>query len=94
MVTTWTRITLQLPSVNEHGSRLSIIRAALASQNVTNNIPREKPEKGQPCLGHKLKDSNRAKEQWIPSTTFNNSNNNDDDDDNDNKNKNDNTGNL
>ena len=52
------------------GSRLPITRAPSADQNVTYNIPREKREEWPPCLSHKLKQSNGAKDWWIVNKTF------------------------
>ena len=44
------------------GSGLPITQAATANQNVTTNIPCKKPQKWLPCLAHKPKCSNRAKD--------------------------------
>ena len=50
------------------GFGLLSTRTASANYNVTDNIPREKPEDeaAPPCLPHKLKQSNRMKEWLIP----------------------------
>ena len=48
------------------GSGLPINPAASANQNGTSNILREKLEEWPPCLPHKLKHSNTAKDCWIP----------------------------
>ena len=59
----WRNIEQKSSLVHVQGSGLSIIRAPTANQNVTNNIPREKPKERPPCLTHKLilKHRNRRK---------------------------------
>ena len=47
------------------GSWLPITRAASATENVTNNTPREKLDEWPPCLPHKLQHSDRTKDVWI-----------------------------
>lgn len=42
------------------GSGLSITQAISPNQNVTNNIPSEKPQELWPCLAHKLKAQQRT----------------------------------
>ena len=51
-------------------SELPVTRARPADQNVTSNIPREKPEEWTSCLSHKLKHGNRAKDLCISNITF------------------------
>ena len=50
--------------------RLPITRAASANQNVTDNILCEKPEERPPCLACKLKHTNRARDWWTKTKTF------------------------
>ena len=52
-------------------SGLSIIRAALANQNITNNIwHTSKPKEWPSCLAHKLKNTWRLRAGGIRTTTF------------------------
>ena len=46
-------------------SGLPITWTGSTNQNVTNGVPRKNPEQWPPCLAHKLKRSNRAKDWWI-----------------------------
>ena len=50
-------------------------RTAPASQNITNSIPREKPDDWPPCLLHKLKHGNSAKDGLVSNQTINDKNN-------------------
>ena len=51
-------------------SGLPITREAPSNQNATNKFLREKPEAWPPCLSHKFKRGNRAKDWWIPNKPF------------------------
>ena len=53
----------------DRGCRLSVTRLDSANQNA-NVTPREKPEEWPPCLTHKLKYGNIAKDLWVPNQTF------------------------
>ena len=58
----WWLVLVECQKESLEGSRQPIIRAASASQIVTNSIPHEKPEERPPCIPQKLRRSNRARD--------------------------------